>query len=260
MIDLHSHVLPGVDDGPRTSTDALALLRRMVDDGITTVVATPHMLDGHYDVELDRMAHEVLQLSRLARDEELPITILPGGELFVRHDLPGLIRAKSVPTVGNHGRYVLVESPYQLIPPDFKRVMFEIQMANVVPILAHPERCYAIQKNPEYLEALVEAGTVVQVNASSIVGDFGATVARTAWALLERGLVHVVSSDAHHAERRPPRMTAARDLLVTRMGSEETYRLLRDRPLKILEGRPFSQPTRGKARPWWRRMVQRQRL
>lgn len=255
MIDLHAHVLPGLDDGPRTIRDALALLRQMADQGITSVVATPHMRDGHYDVTVDQMHREVERLNRAAVDEEIPITVLPGGEVALVPDVSEAIRCGTVPSLGALGRFVLIEMPFQNVPVGVRQVLFAVQLQGVTPVLAHPERSFPIQRVPSSIEPFVRAGALVQINAESVVGRGGRDAERTAARLLERGLVHVVASDAHDAVERPCLLGAARDRLIRLVGAEEAYRLVRDRPLRILEGRPFAQPrARGKAL-WWKRVL-----
>ena len=255
MIDLHAHVLPGLDDGPRTASSALALLRQMADQGVTTVVATPHMRDGRYNVSVAQMNREVERLNQAVADEEVPITVLPGGEVALVPELAELVRDGDVPSLGSIGRFVLVEMPFQNIPPGLRRALFEVQLQGVTPILAHPERSFPVQRVPSILEPLVQAGALVQVNAASVVGKGGRESERTALRLLDRGLVHVIASDAHEAKERPCYLGAARDRLIKLVGAEEAYRLVRDRPMRILEGRPFAQPQRGRKAAWWKRVI-----
>jgi len=246
MIDIHSHILPGVDDGPGDEEGTLALLRRMAADGITEVAATPHMLDGRYDVSRDRMLEGVERVRRLVEEEVPSLTVHPGAEVLVHPDLPDRLARGEVATLSEGGRYILVEMSFQVVPVELGRLLFEIQLKGVVPVLAHPERTRQVQRRPEILDPLVEAGVLMQINASSLTGDLGEAERGAALALVERGVAHIVASDAHDPVSRPSRMKEAQHLLMDLVGQEETDRMVAERPRRILAGEEVVVPMPGK--------------
>lgn len=241
----------------------MALLRCLVAEGVAAVAATPHALDGRYDVSRARMLEGVKRIRCLVEEEGLPLTVHPGAEVMVQPGLPELVRRGEVATLSETGKYVLVEMPFQVVPAEMGRLMFELQLDGIVPVLAHPERTRQVQRNPGILDALVEGGTLIQINASSLAGDLGERAQDTALTLLDRGVAHIVASDTHDKQRRPPRFGVARSCLEARVGEGEAYRMLYERPLCILEGEEMEVPTPSRARvkaappvraAWWRRI------
>jgi len=204
MIDLHCHPLPGVDDGPESIEGSLEMLRRAAAAGIQTMVATPHVSMAYPRTRADAISDGVRALQAQADAAGIEIRLLAGAELELMHrellqadDLPGL-RLGDCP-------YMLVELPFTATP-QFAEMLLGMH-ADVQPVLlAHPERCRAFHDDPELLGRLVGQGMPAQVTAASIAGDYGATVQRCAWTMLEQGLVHVVASDSHDADSRPPLM------------------------------------------------------
>jgi protein-tyrosine phosphatase len=275
MIDLHAHVLPGVDDGPCDDRAALDLLRDLEAEGVTEVVATPHTLDGRFDVSRARMLEGVGRLQERAIEAGLGIQIHPGAEVMVQADLPEILRRGEVSTLADTGRYLLVETSFQVVPPEIDRLFFELQLEGVVPVLAHPERTLPVQKHPDRLIPLIEAGILVQLDASSLTGHFGREARRAAILLLDRGLAHLVASDAHDHRLRPPRLQAAYWAVESRCGTEVARAMMQERPAQILRGdtvevswpahaatargatrHPTSHFTRHtRKHSWWRRML-----
>ena len=204
-VDLHSHILPGVDDGARDDAMSLEMLRIAAADGIRTIVATPHA----DRTDRDRIIRGVVALNALAQDDALDITILPGSELRASNDLAGHFRAGLVSTI-NQTRYMLVEMPLAGSWPAYvSQVMFDLEIAGAWPILAHAERYPAIQQHPALVADLVDLGVVIQINANSLTGEAGKRARKTAELLLTARLAHVIASDAHDLQVRPPRIAAA---------------------------------------------------
>lgn len=202
MIDLHCHPLPGVDDGPATTEHALAMLRRAQAAGIRTMVATPHISPRYPDNRAGNIGSAVVTLQAQAAAADVDVRLLPGAELDLMHrevlreeELPGL-------RLGG-GPYTLVELPFTATAR-FAEMLLGMHHDVQPALLAHPERCYAFQEDPGLLARLVDSGMLTQISAASILGSFGSTVQRSAWWMLEQGLVHVVATDAHDAVRRPP--------------------------------------------------------
>jgi protein-tyrosine phosphatase len=247
LIDLHSHILPGVDDGARTLEASVEMGRAAVEDGISTIAATPHVRDDYpTSVEvMERLVHEV----RAALEEAgVPVAIRPGGE--VAFDRLSKLGADEVRRFGLGGnpRCLLVECPYSGWPPNLVDRLFYLSADGITPVLAHPERNGEIQASPERLRPLVEAGTLVQLTAASVDGRLGRTVQRSALALLERGLAHLIASDAHAPSVRHIGMSAAAEALADeRLAAWLTL----DVPAAIVAGERL--PARPPARPARRR-------
>ncbi len=192
MIDLHSHVLPGLDDGAEDLDEAIAICRAAVADGISVLAATPHVR-GDYPTTPEQMEAALAEV-RSAVGEAL--RLVPGGEL----DLAELDRPHEellrYALAGNPG-YLLVETPYVGWPLDIGDRLFRLRAAGVTPVLAHPERNLEVQHRPDLLEPLVASGVLVQLTAGAIDGSLGRGSRASAFTLLERGLAHLVASDGH---------------------------------------------------------------
>lgn len=207
MIDLHCHILPGIDDGPPTMEDTLALARAQVEAGVTRVTATPHV-SWDNPTSGERMVAGVAEVNEALEREGVPLEVVAGGELAMTRvvDLPdGEVDAFRL----GGGPWLLVESPLTPAATGFEHVLYQLQSRGHRIVLAHPERCPSFQREPERLEALVGAGTLTSITAGALVGRFGSTVERYARRIVHEGLVHNVASDAHDTRRRPPGMREA---------------------------------------------------
>jgi protein-tyrosine phosphatase len=203
MIDLHAHVLPGIDDGPATLAEAVALLRAMDQQGVRTVVAAAHALDGRYNATCDAVKAAAEAVNGAVAAEGLSIMVLPGMELYLGFDV--LRAVKSGQVMGLNGSpYLLVELPHREFPLYTERALFELMVAGYRPILNHPERNLAIQRDPDLAYRLAERGVSAMVTAASLTGRFGATAADLAAEFLEEGIAPYVVSDAHDLKGRAP--------------------------------------------------------
>ncbi|HVS85025.1 MAG TPA: CpsB/CapC family capsule biosynthesis tyrosine phosphatase [Gaiellaceae bacterium] len=195
-LDLHAHVLPGLDDGPATLEESLELLRDAAADGITHVAATPHVRED-FPTDPAEMEARVAELNRAASDAGIPVTVLPGGELDPAH-LLGLDDATLRRFgLGGNPDVLLVEFPYQGWPLHLAEIVFRLQTRGFTVVLAHPERNAVVQDDPSRLDAFVDAGVLVQLTAASVDGRLGKAAQKAALALISRGCAHVVASDAH---------------------------------------------------------------
>lgn len=205
MIDLHSHILPGLDDGAEDSEISLAMARAAVSDGIGTIVATPH-INPTYDTDPDRLEELTRELNALLAGAEIPITVLAGAEVAVSSVAELSDRALGKACLGS-GPSLLVESPYTRTVTFLEELLFDLQVRDFRPVLAHPERCPSFQADIDRLRELVRRGVLCSVNAGSMAGAFGSTVRRFVLRLFEEGLVHDVASDSHDPSRRPPSLS-----------------------------------------------------
>ncbi len=238
MIDLHSHILPGLDDGPSTMEGSLALARAAVEAGTRTILATPH-INEDASIEPARIAAGLVELRAALAAAEIPLEVLPGGEIAIWRliDLDDdSLRALAL----GGGPYLLVESPFSPVVGDFEPMVLDLHQRGHRVLLAHPERCPAFQRDPARLEGLVGAGALVQLTAGSMAGDFGSTVRRFTTALLREGFAHVVASDAHDTLRRPPGLQAGFAALEKELPgvSEHAGWLTELVPRAVLDGGP----------------------
>jgi protein-tyrosine phosphatase len=249
VIDLHSHILPGLDDGVRTVDEARELARTAVAEGVTALAATPHVRDD-YPTTVAQMEEGVATLVADFAREGIDLELLTGGE--IGFDRLGLadddLRAF---TLGRSGRYLLVECPYSGWPLALDQLFRSLRDRGFTPILAHPERNNAVQANAARLRPLVEAGGLVQVTAGSLAGTLGRAARAAARVLVELELVHLVASDAHApAVRRYSLAAGVRALEQRDLGRW----LSEDAPLAIVRGEELPQRPRVERR---RRLLRR---
>lgn len=248
MIDLHAHVLPGVDDGPRTLEEAVSILHSMEEDGVTIVAATPHVRDD-FPTTVERMRSEVDALRTAAAHAGLTVTVLPGGEIDLAQ-LSGLSAEERAGFgLGGNPQLLLLEFPYVGWPLGLRDAVSRLRSAGVVPLLAHPERNGEVQAAPEQIEDLVRGGALVQVTAASVDGRLGRRSRRCALRLIELGLAHVLASDAHAPTLRSAGLAAA----AAELGEIGSW-MVSEVPRALLAGEALPpRPEQRGLRRWWRR-------
>jgi protein-tyrosine phosphatase len=249
VIDLHSHILPGVDDGAQSVADSLEIARAAVADGIEVLAATPHVRDD-YPTEAEEMESLVGELRRTLLSEGIPLDLRKGGEIALnRLDSLSPEELRRFGLAGNP-EYVLLEFPYYGWPLALADRVFQLRTLGVTPVIAHPERNSEVQASPERLRPLVEAGALLQVTASSIDGRLGRGPEATGLELVERGLAHMLASDAHHASVRAVGMTGA----AKAVGDRDLARWLAEEvPYAIVTGTPLPERPDARRRRLFRR-------
>ncbi len=256
MIDLHCHMLPGIDDGAPDITVALAMARCAVADGITVTACTPHIYPGLYENNRDGIVAAVAALRIILLEENIPLTLTVGADTHIAPDLIASIRTGRVPTL-NDTRYLLLEPPHHVAPPRFEETVFQLGAAGYVAVITHPERLTWIADHYDMFERLGRGGAWMQVTAGSVTGRFGARPRYWAERMLDEGLVHILATDSHHIDRRPPLLAEAREAAALRLGAEEANNLVEVRPRGIIEDTPPEHlpplPTR-KSRPAGKRL------
>lgn len=236
FIDLHCHILPGIDDGSQSMRESLEMAQLAVENGIGTVVATPHANQrGRFENYSTMRMQEVFDsFCEELRRRRIPLRVLPGMEIFATPDVTELIRRRMLcPLAGT--RYFLIEFPFHGSADDMEVILAEMLKHQYVPIIAHPERYACIQHEPGRIAKLREAGCVVQVNRGSVQGRFGRRCAAAAAHLLDNGLIDVFGSDAHGAEFRTPELRSLWGHLECHYGSREAKRLMFDNPGRLLQ-------------------------
>ena len=231
MIDTHCHLLAGVDDGPRTDADALRLARRLVDDGVTAVVCTPHFSDQFATpVLVARERHARLGADLALVGVELETHL--AAELSVPRALntpPSRLAVRALAR-----RYLLVELVRDTPRDAVREVCERLAPFGLVPVLAHPERCVAVQSDPAILVEGKKAGALVQVVAPSLSGRMGNAIWTSAWHLVASGIADLVASDAHRASANSPQLGAVADLIESRCGAERRLELTEHAPGRLL--------------------------
>lgn len=240
MIDLHIHLLPGIDDGARELEEAVAMCRAAAEDGCEVLVATPHQRHPSWlNTDRSRLNH-LLDRVRGALDGDGP-TLHAGAEIRVdsellddldRHPASGL-----QPLAGSS--YLLLELDRHGFGPTPEEMLHEVIVAGWRPILAHPELIRPLTIDLPRVEGLVAAGAMLQITAMSLTGEFGEEPRRVATAFLDAGLVHFVASDAHGVTRRPPGLSSARRTIAEGWGEAAAARLFEENPRAVLEDRPL---------------------
>jgi protein-tyrosine phosphatase len=260
MIDLHCHILPGIDDGSKSLDMSLAMARMAVDDGITMTACTPHIYPGLYmnDTAGIQAARDALQG---ALDEAgIPLQLTIGADV---HLVPGLLqglRAGRVPSL--HGtRYLLLEPAHHVAPPHFQDSVFQLVAEGYVPVITHPERLTWVEDHYPVFADLVKQGAWMQVTAGSLTGVFGSRPKYWAERFLDEGLTHILATDAHSNGRRSPLMAQAREMAERMLGREEADLLVRGRQEMMLKNAaPSTVPPPPRVEPrgsWWKSLFSR---
>ncbi|MCC3375545.1 tyrosine-protein phosphatase [Cohnella sp. REN36] len=230
MVDLHSHILPGMDDGPASLEMSLEMARMAVREGIEVVYATPHHLLPPYDNERSTVVKAVARLSEALRAAKIPLQVRAGQEIRMTPEwLREAYEGKLLPLSGT--TYTLIELPSAGIPEHLPHAIHEMGVLGWRPIIAHPERNREIAKHPERLLPFVEAGALCQLTSHSLTGRFGKETQTAALTLCKRGYIHLVASDAHDCERRPFELRVAYEMLEAKFGSVFVQRLQRNAKL-----------------------------
>lgn len=202
MIDLHCHLLPGIDDGAQKIEDSLAMARYAVSQGITHLLCTPHHNNGRYQNEKKMIIPAVHSLQEVLNQEKIPLTLLEGQEVRVTGEIMKELAEERLQFIDLKQTYLLLEFPTMDVPAYAEPLFFELRMKGIVPIIVHPERNAKFRENPDLLIPYLEMGCAAQLTAPSIVGVFGKSIKKTAQEMIERNLVQMVASDAHSVNKR----------------------------------------------------------
>lgn len=234
MLDLHCHLLPGIDDGATDLEMSLAMARMAVADGVSCIACTPHIYPGLYENDADGIRRAVHQLQDELDRRDIPLRLLVGADVHLEPDLAGSIADGRIPTVAG-SRYLLLEPPHHVAPPRFEASLFELQVAGYVPVITHPERLSWLPDHYPLFERAARAGVWMQVTAGSLAGRFGRQPRYWAERMLDDGIAHILATDAHHPQKRPPLLTEGRDAAARRVGEDEATHMVVTRPQAIVD-------------------------
>lgn len=245
MIDLHNHILPALDDGAVDIDESLEIARQFVSEGVSTVAATPHLnLSSTAPVHYGAVAHALEGVRDALGRENIPLEVVQGQEVYLVPDVLPALEAGEVYTLGG-SRSVLIELPFDIRPIYLDDLVFGIQLAGFTLILAHPERYRFVQRDLSSVEPLVDRGVLLQATAPGLMGEYGATVQRTAEGLLQGGLYALAASDRHHPG--PLRsLSLMHDRIAALTSADMANLLLRENPRRVLTGVPVIEPERTK--------------
>lgn len=237
MIDIHAHIIPCGDDGSASREETLEMARAFSRSGVERVAATPHFIRGSCEIEPEKIISLTAAYNRLLEADNIPLTIVPGMEVEMCHEIPALLKAGKLLTLNHQEKYLLVELPFHSLPAFTQQIFYELKLMGITPVLAHPERNQELCAHPEPIGEMVHKGVLVQVNGGSLLGHFGNQVRKRAISLLENNLVHLIAGDAHQAEgERGPCLHLARPLLDKLVGKDKSDVLLHHNPRAVLEG------------------------
>nr|WP_062447538.1 CpsB/CapC family capsule biosynthesis tyrosine phosphatase [Thalassobacillus devorans] len=223
MIDIHCHIIPGVDDGASTLEDSIVMAKEAVDQGIDTIIATPHHKNGEYENSRLEIFDHVQQLNAELEQRGIALTILPGQETRIYGEMvQDLIKEEVLPLNVDSG-YVFVELPSDQVPRYTERLLFDLQREGIKPIIVHPERNKKLIQEPDLLYQFVKGGAYTQVTAASVAGKFGKSIQKFSHQLIEANLTHLIASDAHNTHSRGFYLKKAYEVIKNKYGASSVY-------------------------------------
>ena len=238
MIDLHCHILPGLDDGSSSLAESLEMAKAAQNDGIRSIVATPHLFRGNLstdDFDLIRERHR--ELSEALAKNKVAVEVKTGAEVHISHNLIGEIRAHRKSLALNGSSYMFIEFPSGHVYPGVRNLIFDLMSEGVIPIIAHPERNSVFVQRPGLLYDLVQMGALAQGNSGSLTGLYGREAGEAIIRFLEWNLIHFLASDAHNAGSIPPRLSEAVKSAEAAIGKDRAHSLVFDNPQAVLDDR-----------------------
>lgn len=263
MIDIHHHLLWGLDDGAKSVENSLAMARMAAEGGITHVVCSPHA-NARYAYDPATVAEKIAELERQLANEHIDLKLGRGCDFHLSYD--NIEHAKSDParySINGLG-YLLVEIPDYAVSPNLTEVFYELQLAGLTPILTHPERNPTLQADRQRMIDWLQGGVLVQITAGSLLGQMGKQAERMAHDLLEKRWVNFLATDAHNTTSRPPKMSAAHDLVAKKYSPDYAHLLCVSNPLAAFNGKPLQPQPEPlglyedlEPKNWWQRMLGR---
>lgn len=252
FVDIHCHLLPGIDDGSESIAESIQMARIAESEGITTITVTPHQL-GAYRKNTGQVIREKLQtIQKTLQENEIGIKLLPGGDVRIEADLVDRLKDGSVLTLGDHGKHVLLELPHETYFP-LEPLLEQLQQIGLTGILSHPERNQGLLADPALVERLVDCGCLMQITAGSLLGTFGVAPQRMASSLMKSHVVHFVATDAHGCKRRRPLLQKAFEKSNQLVGKSISHLLFCEYPANVANGRDVPSGRLAVRRTRWMR-------
>ncbi|MCT8140341.1 tyrosine protein phosphatase [Anaerobacillus sp. CMMVII] len=242
MIDIHCHILPAVDDGAKDKEMTLAMAEKAVEEGITTIFATPHHGNGAFDNLKTSILDQVQELNELLAVSNIPLKVLPGQEPRIFGEMVESYRDGELLTLNNQDKYILVEFPSNHIPRYTNKLFFDLQQQGLTPIIVHPERNSELIENQELVYKLVQDGALTQVTAGSVTGRFGKKIQEFSIDLINHNLAHFLASDAHNTTNRSFHLREAYEKVEQECGSFYRYHLQENAELLVKGQHVYVEP------------------
>lgn len=240
MIDLHCHILPGIDDGSPDIELSLAMARRAVEDGITVTACTPHIMPGYYNNAGPAIRTHVKALQAALDKNAIPLKLTTGADVHLVTDLVSGLKSGRILSLAD-SRYFLFEPPHNIAPPRMLDSIFDVMSAGYVPIITHPERLRWIEEQYDVMGQAVHNGAWIQLTAASVTGKFGKRAQYWSDRMLDEGLVHILATDAHNMRTRSPVLSEAVEAVSRRLGDDAARDMVFTRPQAVLDNaQPFS--------------------
>lgn len=234
FIDIHCHILPGLDDGPPDIEGSVEMLKVAMEDGISNIFATPHILPGLYDNNSNMIMSSLEEFRKHVPDT---VKIFYGADVRITVDLLEGVESGEVPTLNGSG-YMLVELPQYVVPPNVDNLIFNLRHRGIIPIITHPERHLRLMQDLPALEKLLASGALCQITAMSITGSLGKGIQKASMNMIKKGLADFVASDAHDPKKRSPVLSRAYEEVKKEFGGDVSDRLFFVNPQKILDAVP----------------------
>lgn len=242
MIDLHCHMLPGIDDGSPDLATSLEMARIAVADGIAITACTPHIYPGLYENTAAGIRSAVTSLQAELDANGIALQLTSGADAHLTPELLGRLKSGTAPTI-NQGRYFLLEPPHHVEPPRFEDSVFDFMVSGYIPVITHPERLTWIEGKYESFKRLALRGAWMQITSGSLTGRFGSRAQYWGERMLDEGLVHILATDAHTTRRRAPLLAEGKAVAVKYVGKVEAERLVEERPRAIFDNMPAAKVT-----------------
>lgn len=248
VIDIHSHILPGVDDGAQTESDSVLMAQAAIKEGITHIVATPHHRNRTYDNYRNEIRSNVQVLNELYESKGLDLTVLPGQEVRIYGEIETDLQQGEIQTV-NDSKYLLIEFPSDSVPQYAGQLFYDLLMSGIQPIIVHPERNRELLRDHNKMYEFVRNGALTQVTAASVVGKFGKQIEAFSHQLIEANLTHFIASDAHNTTTRSFYLREAYHYIRSNISVELMYMLMENNHLMIEDQNIYRQePQRIKSK------------
>ncbi|TKD70723.1 tyrosine-protein phosphatase [Pseudalkalibacillus hwajinpoensis] len=236
MIDIHSHILPGIDDGASTIEESIEMAKQAVSEGITKVVATPHHRNGSFDNEKKVILQEVAILNKEFEREKIDLKVIPGQEIRIYGDMIDDYGRGKLLSINETGTYLLIEFPQSHVPAYANKLLFDLQISGLIPIIVHPERNQEFIENPKRLYQIVKEGSLCQLTASAVTGQMGKKVKQFSHEIITHNLAHFIASDSHNVKTRPCDLRKALDTVENKFGLSMRY-MMQENAEFLIEGK-----------------------
>jgi protein-tyrosine phosphatase len=223
MIDIHSHILPGIDDGANTIYDSIDMAKQAVSEGIHTIIATPHHRNGKFDNVKSDILPLVKEVNDRFKEEQINLEVLPGQECRIYGEILEDYQKGDILPLNQVSQYLFIEFPSSSVPRYAEKLLYDIQVAGLTPVIVHPERNAELIERPEKLYKLVQGGAATQLTASSLTGYFGKNIQKFSQQMIQANLTHFIASDAHNIRNRTFKMEEAMDYIEKKYGIDMVY-------------------------------------